>query len=117
VSRKKLSRNAPCPCGSGKKYKKCCYGKDFDFEEDGQGNVFKSVPITEDIAELLKEQRRKFVEKHGRLAEEKRALGDRWYRQEYLCSFEDVVDAVFSYADIQAVLRDDVQPLFMKGKP
>jgi tetratricopeptide (TPR) repeat protein len=22
-----LSRNAPCPCGSGKKYKKCCFGK------------------------------------------------------------------------------------------
>ena len=21
------SRNAPCPCGSGKKYKKCCFGK------------------------------------------------------------------------------------------
>lgn len=25
----KVSRNAPCPCGSGKKYKKCC-GKDED---------------------------------------------------------------------------------------
>lgn len=23
----KTSRNAPCPCGSGKKYKKCCEGK------------------------------------------------------------------------------------------
>ena len=22
----KVSRNAPCPCGSGKKYKHCCYG-------------------------------------------------------------------------------------------
>ncbi len=29
----KISRNAPCPCGSGKKYKKCCYGKD---EQDGK---------------------------------------------------------------------------------
>jgi hypothetical protein len=27
MTRKKLSRNAPCPCGSGKKYKHCCYGK------------------------------------------------------------------------------------------
>ena len=27
MPRKKLSRNAPCPCGSGKKYKHCCYGK------------------------------------------------------------------------------------------
>lgn len=23
----KISRNDPCPCGSGKKYKACCYGK------------------------------------------------------------------------------------------
>lgn len=23
----KIGRNEPCPCGSGKKYKKCCYGK------------------------------------------------------------------------------------------
>lgn len=23
-----ISRNEPCPCGSGKKYKKCCLGKD-----------------------------------------------------------------------------------------
>jgi uncharacterized protein YecA (UPF0149 family) len=22
--KEKISRNAPCPCGSGKKYKKCC---------------------------------------------------------------------------------------------
>lgn len=25
---KKVGRNDPCPCGSGKKYKKCCYDKD-----------------------------------------------------------------------------------------
>ena len=26
----KVGRNDPCPCGSGKKYKKCCLGKDED---------------------------------------------------------------------------------------
>jgi hypothetical protein len=46
------------------------------------------------------------------LAEEQRALGMRWFRQEYLCSFEEVIDAVFAYADIQAALSDDVKPLF-----
>ena len=25
MSRKRISRNDPCPCGSGKKYKHCCY--------------------------------------------------------------------------------------------
>lgn len=24
----KVGRNDPCPCGSGKKYKKCCWSKD-----------------------------------------------------------------------------------------
>ncbi|MDY6868829.1 MAG: SEC-C metal-binding domain-containing protein [Chloroflexota bacterium] len=24
VGRRKISRNDPCPCGSGKKFKKCC---------------------------------------------------------------------------------------------
>lgn len=27
-TKKKIGRNDPCPCGSGKKYKKCCLGKD-----------------------------------------------------------------------------------------
>jgi preprotein translocase subunit SecA len=27
VRKKKIGRNDPCPCGSGKKYKKCCYPK------------------------------------------------------------------------------------------
>ena len=27
VSASKIGRNDPCPCGSGKKYKKCCFGK------------------------------------------------------------------------------------------
>ena len=27
VSEPKIGRNDPCPCGSGKKYKKCCFGK------------------------------------------------------------------------------------------
>jgi SEC-C motif len=66
MSRKRISRNDPCPCGSGKKYKKCCYGKDFDFEEDDKGNLFKSVPISDEMANLLQEQRQKYIEKHGR---------------------------------------------------
>jgi len=27
---KKIGRNDPCPCGSGKKYKKCCLKKSLD---------------------------------------------------------------------------------------
>jgi uncharacterized protein YecA (UPF0149 family) len=28
VKSKNIGRNDPCPCGSGKKYKKCCLNKD-----------------------------------------------------------------------------------------
>lgn len=30
VATQKVGRNDPCPCDSGKKYKKCCLGKDLD---------------------------------------------------------------------------------------
>jgi len=46
------------------------------------------------------------------LAEERKALGERWYRQEYLCDFAETIDAVFSYADIQAARSHDIEPLF-----
>jgi hypothetical protein len=46
------------------------------------------------------------------LAEERRALGERWYSQEYGCEFSECLDAVFAWADIQAALSDDIKPLF-----
>jgi hypothetical protein len=30
VKAEKIGRNAPCACGSGVKFKKCCYGKSLD---------------------------------------------------------------------------------------
>jgi hypothetical protein len=66
VARKRISRNAPCPCGSGKKYKHCCYGKGFDYEKDDDGTIFKSIPMSQEMVDLLEEQRRRFIEKHGR---------------------------------------------------
>jgi SEC-C motif len=30
MDRNRVSRNDPCPCGSGKKYKHCCMKKDYD---------------------------------------------------------------------------------------
>lgn len=46
------------------------------------------------------------------LEEERKALGERWFRQEFMCSFEDTIDAVFLAADIEAALSNDIQPLF-----
>ena len=53
MARKKVSRNAPCPCGSGKKYKKCCWGKGFEWEEDEGGTVYRSTPMSPEMADIL----------------------------------------------------------------
>jgi len=66
MAHRKISRNALCPCGSGKKYKHCCLRKDFEWVEDDDGTVFKAMPITDGIADLLEEQRQAFIAKHGR---------------------------------------------------
>jgi hypothetical protein len=46
------------------------------------------------------------------LKEERRALPARVFRQEYLCSFEETEDQVFSFEDVQAAMSSDVTPLF-----
>ena len=63
---KKLSRNAPCPCGSGRKYKACCWGKGFEWVEDEAGTVFRSTPVSPEVREALEQLRQAFVARHGR---------------------------------------------------
>jgi hypothetical protein len=46
------------------------------------------------------------------LSEEREALGDRWFNQEYMCSFEDTIGAVFRQEDIDAAFDADCKPLF-----
>lgn len=46
------------------------------------------------------------------LAQEKQALGEWGFRQEYLCEFLETHDQVFRHADIQRALSDEVEPLF-----
>jgi len=45
------------------------------------------------------------------LAEERAALGSRWFNQEYHCSFEDMAGAVFAGVDIDRALANDLEPL------
>src|SRR5262245_17314517 len=66
MPRKRLSRDARCPCGSGKKYQACCWEKGFEWQEDDQGNVYKSTPMSAEVKEVLEQLRRAFVARHGR---------------------------------------------------
>jgi hypothetical protein len=42
------------------------------------------------------------------LAEERQALGERWFHQEYGCQFLETVGAVFSGADIDALIAEPI---------
>lgn len=50
------------------------------------------------------------------LEEEERALGCRWFQQEYLCSFESIEDAAFDPLDVLALPSDEVKPLPFWGR-
>jgi hypothetical protein len=49
------------------------------------------------------------------LAEERKTLPDWVFRQEYLCSFEETEDAVFTTEMVDAAVSADVAPLFGAG--
>ncbi len=46
------------------------------------------------------------------LEEERRAMGDWWYSQEYMCEFRESTDSVFSHESIVRAVRSDVLPLW-----
>jgi hypothetical protein len=46
------------------------------------------------------------------LEEERQALGDWWFRQEYLCQFVETVDQVFGYDLVNAAIDNKIRPLF-----
>lgn len=46
------------------------------------------------------------------LEEERQALGEWWFRQEYLCEFVETEDQLFTYDQVMTALSDEVKPLF-----
>jgi hypothetical protein len=50
------------------------------------------------------------------LEEESQAMGEWWFRQEYMCEFMETEDQIFSYELIQEMLDPDVQPLFDRSE-
>ena len=60
--------NGPCPCGSGKKYKNCCYPKDqakAQYEQGGEQQPAQDRPLTKQEEYALKRAQRK-AEKNKR---------------------------------------------------
>jgi hypothetical protein len=46
------------------------------------------------------------------LEAERKAIGEWWFAQEYLCEFVDTTDQVFTYEDVMRAVTSEVKPLF-----
>ncbi|MGA7075641.1 MAG: hypothetical protein WBZ42_03715, partial [Halobacteriota archaeon] len=75
----------------------------FFFKEWSEGEAWKKIKITAHECTRISSE---FLE------EERLALGDWWFRQEYLCIFGENVAAFFNYEEVIAAITDEVKPLF-----
>lgn len=60
-----ISRNAPCPCGSGRKFKQCCIDKEIDWVIHEDGTVERSIELSPEVFEMLSRMREAHIAKHG----------------------------------------------------
>jgi hypothetical protein len=80
------------------------FGKRGFFFEAWEGtNPWSRIKVTADLCPRITAEF---------LMEEYKALGERWYQQEYLCSFEDAIDSVFAFSDIQAMIDPSIRPIW-----
>lgn len=49
-----IGRNDPCPCGSGKKYKKCCLGKPRQYSPELEADLELGKKLVEEYDNSLK---------------------------------------------------------------
>lgn len=78
----------------------------FFFDEWQNGQGWERIAITADQCPRISK---------AFLAEERAALGEWWFRQEYENVFVETVDQLFTFESIQAALSDDVRPLFERN--
>jgi hypothetical protein len=91
-SMRKVGRNEPCPCGSGKKYKECCYSKDFEWMKNGDGNYIRVIPMNNELKEVLIKQHELFLSIFQREPKE----DDPVFLMKYLYSDDDIDRYMFS---------------------
>ena len=65
VETKKVGRNDPCVCGSGKKFKKCCEGKSVLETEEAK----KQIAEAKEAIKQAEEEDKKKVEEVKKLAD------------------------------------------------
>lgn len=82
----KPGRNSTCPCGSGRKFKHCCIGKDFTFIAEDENTYTMQVPMTPEIREITE----RAAEEFRRHFEREPGSGVPLLLAKYLCSEQDL---------------------------
>jgi HEAT repeat protein len=59
IKREKVGRNDPCPCGSGRKYKKCCLNKDEERRSEKTSATPKEIELRERLLSFSSKERYK----------------------------------------------------------
>ena len=78
------------------------------FKEWSSDRSWRRVKVTADECQRISSA---FLE------EERRALGEWWFAQEYGCEFRDSIDSVFSHESVMASLTEQVVPLRFETSP
>lgn len=77
-ARREVGRNHPCPCGSGKKYKKCCLLKKSGQEPAPAGPEPRKPPVPDPVFRRLRESLSRYAEREISRKEFLRATGIFW---------------------------------------
>ncbi len=91
----KIGRNNPCPCGSGKKYKKCCLS---DKKGKKQSQKARLVPVYTDIDQLSNS----VID----LINENKLDKAEAVCKKLLAEFPDQIDGISRYAEVYEALGD-----------
>jgi hypothetical protein len=51
--------------------------------------------------------------REAHLEEERATMSEHWFRQEYLCEFEDTVSGVFDRELVERAISDEIEPLII----
>ena len=113
---KKIGRNDPCPCGSGKKYKKCCLNKSAskgNFVYTDLDQLSNRVPAlikqgefdeAEDVCRSLMEQFPEQIDGVHRYAEVYEAKGDKLKAAEYYRKTAEFADKAGGFGEESIIL-------------
>jgi hypothetical protein len=100
---KPLQKTAICPCGSGRRYGVCCKKKNIEYFVSSHGEVFRRMPLSPELVEMLTKHQQEFVEIFGR----KTGKHDLIFFEQFISGFDEK-DEILEKISKQVGVREQV---------